>query len=126
MHQDRLDRITHCRILYLSIVTYSYSPCEVSVLVNIGVAQTFGMPQHRYTRVFLDVAHKRIAATWDKQVDIFIKCQQGVDILTSLDHLYGFDTRRVNAGHSITNELPEHAVRGLRFRAAFHNHRITG
>ena len=78
----------------------------------------------RHTRVFLNVAYKRIAATWNKQVDILIKCQQGVDILTSLDHLHGFDNSSVNAGDSITNELSEHAVRCPRFRAA-HDHRIA-
>ena len=125
MHQDCLDRIAHRRILHLRVIAHGHSPCEIGVLVDIGVAQTFGMPQHGHTRVFLDVAHKRIAATWDEQVDILIKCQQGVDILASLDHLYGLETGNVNAGHSITNKLPEHTVRCLRFRAAFHDYRIA-
>src|SRR5262249_52184659 len=115
MHQDRLDRIAHCRVLHLGVITHRHSPREIGVLVNIGVAQTFRVPQHGHTRVFLNVAHKRIAATWDKQVDVLIECQQGVDILTRLDHLYGLGTGSVNAGDSITNELPEHTVRSLCF-----------
>ena len=66
MHQDSLDGIAYRGILYLGVITHSHSPREVSVLVNIGVAQTFRVSQHWHTRVFLDIAHKRIAATWDK------------------------------------------------------------
>ena len=46
-------------------------------------------------------------------------------ILAGFHHLDGIDAGAVHTGQGTTNDLPQHTIRCLRFRAAFHHHGIT-
>ncbi len=89
------------------------------------MTQPIGMPEDRRPRVLLDIAHEGIATAGDKQIDIVVESQQGVDIIARFNHLHHIDTALIHAGNRRPDQLAEKPVRCLRFRTAFHNHRVA-
>ncbi len=80
MYQYLLHSITGCRVVNLGVYADVAGHVDVTVWVNVNVADAIGMAQHRNLGVLLDVSHQGVAASGDDQVNDIIELQQLVNI----------------------------------------------
>ena len=65
MHQNLLHSITGCWVVNLGVYADVAGHVDVTVWVNVDVADAIGMAQHRNLGVLLDVSHQGVAASGD-------------------------------------------------------------
>ena len=85
MHENLLHCITGGRIVNLGVNTDLASHVNVTVRVNVDVADAVGMAQHGNLGVLLDVGHQCVAASWDDQVNDVVQLQQAVYVFPGSD-----------------------------------------
>ena len=65
MHQDLLHGIACCWVVNLGVYADVAGHVDVTVWINVDVADAIGMAQHRNLGVLLDVSHQGVAASGD-------------------------------------------------------------
>ena len=85
MHQDLLYSIAGRRIVHLGVNADLASHVNITVRVNIDVADAVGMAQHGNLGVLLDMGHQRVAASWDDQVNDIVQLQKLIHVCSGRD-----------------------------------------
>ena len=87
MDQQGFSRIADGNVLRFAVHTDADGLIGIGILIHIDMADTVGMPEHRDPAVVHNVAHERIAAAGDDEVNQFILLQHGGDILPGFQQL---------------------------------------
>ena len=85
MHQDLLHSITGRRVVHLGVDADLASHVDITVRVDIDVADAVSMAQDSNLGVLLDVGHQGIAASWDDQVNDIVQLQQLIHVCSGCD-----------------------------------------
>ena len=101
VHQQRLDRVAHRRILRLGVAGDARGHRHVGAGVDVHVADAVGVTHHRDARGILDGAHQLVAAARDDQVDQVVEGEQGLDFGARLGQVQGIGQRRILAQRRI-------------------------
>ena len=87
--KQRFNRVANGDVLRLRVHCQIHRHFGVGGPVDEKMAYAVGMPEHRDSRVRLDVGHELIAAPGDDHVDGLVPREQRADILARLDLLHG-------------------------------------
>ena len=85
MHQDLLHSIASRRVVNLGVDADLAGHVDVTVRVNVDVADAVSVAQHSNLGVLLDVGHQRIAASGNDQVYDIIQPEQIVHVFPGGD-----------------------------------------